>query len=75
MSGSMQTRYAGQYDTACVGLQRGNMPTADELIEECRLVGAIFYEDGPDDECFVVDFDRGVGPELYTERALRGSLP
>ena len=71
----MNRGYARQYRTTAVVLGDGDRPTADELIEECRNIGAIFHEDGPDDELFVVDIGRGVGPELWTERALRGSLP
>lgn len=66
--------YSSQYRCRCIILNKQNDPPAiDQLIERCRDVGAIYYEDGPVDECFVVDVGRGVGPELWTERALRGS--
>lgn len=69
----MKQRYSAQYGTACVVVDRENPPNANELITRCREVGATFYEDGPDDECFVVDTARGVGPELYTSNALKRS--
>lgn len=66
--------YSTQYGTLCLVLAQGEALEPDIIIEECRELGAIFYEDGPDDECFVVDIGRGVGPELWTENALRRSV-
>ena len=66
--------YSTQYDTPCLELPQGQSLDPDVVIEECREMGAIFYEDGPDDECFVVDVGRGVGPELWTECALRRTI-
>jgi len=48
--------------------------TADDIIRGCRKYGAIFREDGPDDECFVVAMRPNIGAELYTEAALRRSF-
>ena len=64
--------FSYQYQTAYT---RVNMDkeTADEIIQRARDDESIFYEDGPDDECFVLDVGRGVGPELYTEEAIRRS--
>ena len=70
-----QEAFAFQYNTPCALLKKGDTVNAQDLIEFCRNIGAVYYEDGPDDECFVVDVDRGVGPEIYTESALRGSFP
>lgn len=67
------TCWAGQYNVRCIKLQPGAKFSSDDLITECRKVGAIFCEDGPTDECFVVDLGRGVGPEIWTENALRRS--
>ena len=67
-------RFSYQYATPCIALEEGEQISADDLMEECREAGAIYYEEGPDDECFVVDIGRGVGAELWTERALKGSL-
>ena len=70
---SYEISTSGQYGVPCIKIDQPG-PSAEEVITACRDHGAVFYEDGPDDECFVVDIGRGVGPELYTERALRGSL-
>lgn len=70
----MKRGYAAQYGTPCIIVSKPDLPSADDLIEFCRENSAIFYEDGPDDECFVVDIGRGVGPEIWTARALQGSL-
>lgn len=67
----MQTVWSDQYNVRAVVV--GDETNFDAVAEECRRVGAVFYEDGPDDECFVVVL-REVGPELYTPRALEGSL-
>ncbi|MGI9297061.1 MAG: hypothetical protein ACR2QC_04085 [Gammaproteobacteria bacterium] len=68
----MKEGYSWQYKTPCLLLEEEDMPSSQEIINQCRDIGAIFYEDGPGDECFVVDVARGVGPELWTPRALRG---
>ena len=67
--------YSIQYDTSAVILREGQGPDADTVIAYCRDIGAIFYEDSRGDQCFVVSLRPKVGPELWTERALRGSLP
>jgi len=69
--GELSSTDSDQYGTPCVG-SLNNEP-ADEIIAYCRKIGAIFHEDGPDDECFVVWMRKEVGPELWTERSLRGS--
>lgn len=68
----MKEGYSFQYDKPCLVLEQGHDLSSAEIIDVCRSLGAVFYEDGPDDECFVVDVARGVGPELWTPRALRG---
>jgi hypothetical protein len=64
--------HSAQYGCPAVVARQGM--TADDIIKACRDIGAIFHEDGPDDECFVVEVRSEVGPELWTERALRGSV-
>jgi hypothetical protein len=70
--GEMHTVWSPQYRVPCVVALWRN--SADDVIDHCRDMGAIFHEDGADDECFVVVLRRDVGPELWTEQALRRSL-
>jgi hypothetical protein len=63
--------YSDQYKTPVVFPDGGE--TADDIIRLCRSSGAIFHEDGPDDECFVVALRPKSGPELWTEISLRKS--
>jgi hypothetical protein len=70
--GEMHTQYSDQYRTSCV--VPCNEKDPDKIIKHCRTMGALFYEDGPNDECFVVVLRPEIGPELYTEKALRQSL-
>ena len=62
---------ASQYGTACVQLHEGD--DVDEVIEFAEEQGAM-YEEEPGDWTYVIEFP-GRFPELYTERALRGSFP
>ena len=57
-----------QYGKPCVWPEPGD--TAHDLMAKCREVGAIYHEDGPDDECFVVALRPTIGAELWTEAAL-----
>ena len=66
----MKAGHSFQYGTPCV-IYNDPTETADDVIETCREIGAIFHEEGPDDECFVVELRRDIGPELWTEGALR----
>lgn len=67
----MRTIFASQYRTACIQLHPGD--DIDEVIEQANIEGAL-YEEEPNDYAYVVEFP-GRFPELYTERALRGSFP
>ena len=67
----MRTIFAEQYGTACIQLHEGD--DIEEVIELAQIEGAE-YEEEPNDFAFVVEFP-GRFPELYTERALRGSFP
>jgi len=67
--------YADQYETSCAVLKKGDLVDAEALIEFCQNIGAVYYEDDPDDECYVVDVGRGVGPEIFTGSALRRTSP
>lgn len=66
---NMKQQYSTQYETAAIVPSDPFSP--DDLMDECRRVGAIYYEDGLDDECFVVVLRPDIGPELWTESALR----
>lgn len=68
---SVKQQFSTQYKTAAV-VPDGKW-SADDLMDECRRIGAVYYEDGPDDECFVVVLRPHIGPELWTESALRRS--
>lgn len=60
---------SAQYGTAAIFPDGGE--TADDIIRMCREAGAIVEEDG---ECFVVALRPRIGPELWTETALRKSF-
>ncbi len=62
-------QYSPQYETAAL-VPDGTL-SPDELMDECREIGAIYSEEGPDDECFVIVLRPEIGPELWTESALR----
>ena len=67
----MPIGHSEQYN--CPALFPDGGETADDIIRKCRDAGAIFFEDGPDDECFVVSLRSDIGPELWTESAIRKS--
>lgn len=69
-NGSITVEYSDQYQCLSV-IVRGPVPY-DRVVEACRAQGAI-YNDGEDD-CFVVTLRNDIGPELWTQRSLRGSL-
>lgn len=64
----MATEWSDQYRTPSVIAEEGM--SGHDIIAECRRVGAVYYEDGPDDECFVVTMRPNIGPEIWTKRAL-----
>ena len=67
---AMRTEFAEQYSKCCVVID--GTESADDVIAKCFDDEATFF-DG-EDSCFVVQFP-GRPQELYTENALRGSLP
>jgi len=67
----MRVIFASQYNSACIQLHEGD--EVDDVIEMAQCEGAE-YEEEPNEWAFVVEFP-GRFPELYTERALRGSFP
>lgn len=73
-TGEMHTDWSDQYQKPCIILPEGHGCSADEVIKHARHMGAIDREDGPDDECFVVELRADIGPELWTEEALRRSF-
>lgn len=69
--GEMHGTDSEQYGKPCVVALQNE--SADMIIKYARKIGAIYHEDGPDDECFVVWLRKEIGPELWTEQSLRGS--
>lgn len=67
----MKMEYAEQYNCVCVVVEIGD--TADEVMNAARENEAIYYEDGPEDECFCVRLPNRP-QEIYTERSLKGSI-
>ena len=68
----MKTEYSRQYQ--CPSVIPDGAATYEDIVEACRDQGAIYYEDGPEDECFVVTLRPNIGPELWTPRALKNSF-
>lgn len=64
--------YSYQFQRMSVVPLKGE--TANEIIDRCREIGAVYYEDGPDDECFVVNMRPQIGPEIWTASALQRSF-
>lgn len=60
-----------QYGTRAIYIRDDDTPDASDVIARCREIGAIYHEDT---ERFVVSLRSDIGPELWTERALRQSL-
>ena len=74
-TGEMHTDWSDQYQRPCIIIpEKGERYTADNVIAHARRMGAIYHEDGPDDEGFVVELRADVGAELWTEEALRRSF-
>lgn len=67
----MRTVFSKQYGTPAVVAEKDD--TAADIIEQCQKIGAV-YEEEPGDELFVVVLRESVGPELWTHRALKGSM-
>jgi len=66
--GEMHTQFSEQYQKPVV--VPCNMTDPDRIINHCRHMGAV-YDEGDGVECFVVVLRPEVGPELYTELAIR----
>lgn len=69
----MKSGYATQYHKHCIVLEVGD--TIEDIIERAINKDAL-YQEGPDEEdiAFVVQFP-GRPKELYSETALRRSMP
>lgn len=69
----MKTKWSDQFKKSCVVVEAGD--SLDEIIAEADNIDA-YYFDG-EDQCLVIEFqddpNRLIGPELYTEEALRRS--
>jgi hypothetical protein len=65
----VKSRWAAQYACPAVVVQEGD--DADAVVAFARELGAVSFLEG--DESLVVEL-RDVGPELYSEDALRRSL-
>lgn len=70
----MRTGHSAQYDKPALIVEDGDDLTVQQIMDRCREIGAVYYEDGPEDECFVVTLRPNVGPELWTPRALTRSI-
>jgi len=68
----MRIGYAKQYNKSCIILEYNDK--IEDVIEYANCEDAIYYEDGPDDKCFVVQFPNRP-MELYTENAIRRGFP
>jgi len=66
----MELTSADQYGISCVVAEDGD--TAQQVIDFCWEAGATRQIDGIE---YCVQLRPEVGPELWTERALRRSLP
>lgn len=73
--GEMHTIESDQYGCACVVVFPGD--TADKVIEHCQRMRALCWleADAGDEPDFCVVLRHDIGPELYSESALRRSLP
>lgn len=68
----MRTQYSFQYDAPAV-IPDG-VTDAGRVMALCRDAGALYFEDPESEPCYIVIIRPDIGPELWTERALRGSL-
>ena len=62
--------YSQQYRKSCVVISLTDV--ADDVIAACRANGAVWVD--WDHDSFVIQLRDDVGPELWTEAALRRSL-
>lgn len=62
--------WSEQYQLPCIVVENPNDIEADSVIGMCESIGAVRNVDGKE---YVVEL-RDVGPELWTEDALRRSL-
>lgn len=66
----MKVEFAEQYNVPCLVLDGSETP--DDAVERAARDECVYF-DG-EDHCYVICFP-GRSPELYTEDALRRSLP
>jgi hypothetical protein len=66
----VKVTFADQWNIPCVIPQPGE--TADDVMQRCQEAGAIYTGEGEEDFCVMLRPD--VGPEIYSESALRRSL-
>lgn len=70
MPSDYRVTFAAQFGIACVSVENPDTMNADALIAICEDSEAVRYMDGVE---YCVEL-RDVGPELYTESALRRSV-
>lgn len=68
----MRLTESNQYNCNCVLVELGDNDP-DTIIEFAEEHGAIYYDE-PDSKNYVATLRSNVGPELWTERALRKSI-
>lgn len=64
-----------EYGKPCVLIEEGETPTAEAVIAFARRIGAVWYENDPAISApdYIINVRHQFGPELWSERALRGS--
>lgn len=72
MVSETKLEFSSQFGVACVCVESPDFMNADALIAMCIQVGAILNSGDGDEFC--VELRSDVGPELWTEASLRGSV-
>lgn len=71
MTSDYRVIFSDQFNCACISVEMPNYMNADALIAICEDAEAILHNDGVE---YVVELRPDVGPELWTEDALRRSV-
>ena len=71
MSRELRETYSDQYRLPCVGVECPDRTHPDRIIEMCQAIGAVRDIDEIE---YCVELRPDIGPELWTEDALRRSV-